>query len=108
MAGALVCVVARSSDPRSFRRGSGRSLPPSRASTLAGLPPTWFGVGTVDLFHDECVDFASRLRTSGVPCTLEIAQGAYHGFDKVSPAAAVSRRFTASWESALREALAVT
>lgn len=81
---------------------------PARAATVRGLPPTWIGVGTVDLFHDECVDFASRLRESAVPCTLEVAHGGYHAFDVVSPRAAVSRRFTESWQSALREALAIT
>lgn len=78
---------------------------PARAATLAGLPSTWIGVGTADLFHDECVAFATRLRESGVPCTLELARGAYHGFDVVSPRAAVSRRFEASWKAALRDAL---
>lgn len=78
---------------------------PSRAAPLDGLPPTWIGVGTADLFHDECRDFAARLEESGVPCTLEIAEGAYHAFDMVSPGAAVSRRFTESWQRALRAAL---
>lgn len=81
---------------------------PSRAAPLDGLPPTWIGVGTADLFHDECRDFAARLEESAVPCTLEIADGAYHAFDMVSPRAAVSRRFTESWQSALREAVAIT
>jgi acetyl esterase/lipase len=79
---------------------------PARASSLAGLPSTWIGVGTADLFHDECVAFAERLRASGVPCTLQLARGAYHGFDVVSPRAAVSRRFEASWIGALRAAIA--
>jgi acetyl esterase/lipase len=78
---------------------------PSRAASLAGLPPTWIGVGTLDLFHDECVDYAQRLEASGVRCTLEIAHGAYHGFDEVSPHAAITRRFRASWQTALETAL---
>ena len=78
---------------------------PSRAASLAGLPPTWIGVGDVDLFHDECASFAARLRECGVPSTLEIAPGGYHAFDVVSPRAAISRRFEASWRAALRDAL---
>jgi hypothetical protein len=35
---------------------------PARRDDLSGLPPTWIGVGTADLFHDECVDYANRLR----------------------------------------------
>jgi acetyl esterase/lipase len=30
---------------------------PARATDLRGLPPTWIGVGTHDLFHDEDVDY---------------------------------------------------
>jgi acetyl esterase/lipase len=93
------------------REPGGASAPegavPSRAESVEGLPPTWIGVGTVDLFHEECTAFAARLRGSGVPCTLEIAHGGYHAFDVVSPRAAISRRFEASWRAALRNALGV-
>ncbi len=78
---------------------------PARAASLAGLPPAWIGVGTADLFHDEDVAYAERLRASGVPCTLEVVPGAYHGFDATTPRAPVSRAFLASRDRALREAL---
>ena len=29
---------------------------------LSGLPPAWIGVGTRDLFHDECRAYGERLR----------------------------------------------
>ena len=54
---------------------------PGRRADLAGLPPTWIGVGTLDLFHDEDVAYADRLRAAGVQCELEIVDRAYHGFD---------------------------
>lgn len=54
---------------------------PSRATDLSGLPPAWIGVGTVDLFHDEDVEYARRLEEAGVPCVLEVVEGGYHGFD---------------------------
>ncbi|MCA9572625.1 MAG: alpha/beta hydrolase, partial [Myxococcales bacterium] len=64
---------------------------PARAADLTGLPPAWIGVGTADLFHDEDVAYAERLRASGVPVDLEVVPGAYHGFDVVVPDAEVSR-----------------
>jgi acetyl esterase/lipase len=79
---------------------------PARRADLSGLPPAWLGVGTHDLFHDEDVDYACRLRAAGVPTTLEVVPGAFHGFDAVLPGAPVSRAFFASQVAALREAFA--
>ena len=78
---------------------------PARAADLGGLPPAWIGVGSLDLFHDECVDYAQRLRAAGVDCTLEVVEGAFHGFDYVAPRAKVTRDFHASQVDALRAAL---
>jgi acetyl esterase/lipase len=87
----------------------GASVPagavPARAESLAGLPSAWIGVGTQDLFHDEDVAYAERLRASGVACKLEIVDGGYHGFDEVSPSANVVRAFRKSRIDALRAAL---
>lgn len=78
---------------------------PARAEDLAGLAPAWIGVGTLDLFHDEDLAYAQRLREAGVACDLEVVQGAYHGFDIVQPRARVSREFLARQSDALRTAL---
>ena len=43
---------------------------PSRRGDLTGLPPTWIGVGTLDILHDEAVDYAKRLAAADVPCDL--------------------------------------
>jgi triacylglycerol lipase len=59
---------------------------PSRAKSLAGLPPTFIAVGTLDLFVDEDVDYASRLVREGVPTELHVYPGAFHGFDNVATA----------------------
>jgi acetyl esterase/lipase len=79
---------------------------PARQDDLSGLPPAWIGVGTNDLFHDEDVAYAERLNQAGVPCRLEVVQGAFHGFDLVVPKAEVSRAFFASQCASLRTALA--
>jgi acetyl esterase/lipase len=45
---------------------------PARRTDLSGLPPAWIGVGTLDLFHAEDVDYAHRLRRAGVPVDLVV------------------------------------
>lgn len=65
----------------------------ARAESLAGLPPTWIGVGDEDLFHDEDLAYAERLRAADVPVTLEVVPGAFHGFDMIAPKKSVSRAF---------------
>ncbi|HUB56968.1 MAG TPA: alpha/beta hydrolase fold domain-containing protein, partial [Mycobacterium sp.] len=81
---------------------------PARRNDLSGLPPAWIGVGTQDLFHDEDLDYAERLTAAGVPCHVEVVQGAFHGFDQVVPKAGVSQSFFASQCASLRAALAPT
>lgn len=78
---------------------------PARRDDLSGLPPTWIGVGTADLFHDECVDYANRLRAAGVPTQLRIVPGGFHGFDVVGARTAVVRHFRADQLAAMRQLL---
>lgn len=91
--------------------GAERVVPyaaPARRDDLRGLPPTWIGVGTLDLFHDEDVAYARRLREAGVPCELEIVEGAFHGFDAVMPRTPVSRAFWRAQADALRRRLGLS
>ncbi len=75
---------------------------PARASDLAGLPPTFIGVGALDLFVEESVAFAGRLTRVGVPTELHVYPGAFHGFNNIE--ADVSRRFHRDQDDALRRA----
>lgn len=77
---------------------------PARRGDLSGLPPAWIGVGTLDLFHDEDLAYADRLRAAGVDCEVEIVDGAFHGFDGLAPKAAVSQAFFDSQCAGLRAA----
>lgn len=78
---------------------------PARREDLTGLPPAWLGIGTLDLFYDESVAYATRLREAGVAVHLEVAEGAFHAFDFIAPKASVSQRFFASQCRSLRAAL---
>lgn len=77
---------------------------PARRADLAGLAPAWIGVGTLDLFYDEDLLYAERLREAGVSCAVETVSGAFHGFDQLVPKAAVSQAFFASQCASLRGA----
>jgi acetyl esterase/lipase len=79
---------------------------PSRRDDLSGLAPAWIGVGTNDLFHDEDLAYAERLRGAGVSCEVEIIPGAFHGFDVVASKSQVSQGFFDSQCETLRAALA--
>ncbi len=79
---------------------------PARVASVAGLPPAWVGVGSIDLFVEEDMEYARRLVHAGVGTELLVARGAFHGFDVFVPGAEVSKQFSASWKSALRKAFA--
>jgi acetyl esterase/lipase len=79
---------------------------PARRDDLAGLPQAWIGVGTLDLFHDEDLEYAERLRASGVPCEVMVVKGAFHGFDGIAPKADVSQSFFKSQCAMLQTAFA--
>jgi acetyl esterase/lipase len=79
---------------------------PARREDLSGLPPAWIGVGALDLFHDEDLAYAERLRAAGVPCQVEVVSGAFHGFDAIVPKAEVSQSFFNSQRAALHDAFA--
>lgn len=57
---------------------------PSLADDLSGLPPTWIGTGSLDLFYDEDLDYARRLVAAGVPVELHSYPGAIHAFNAVA------------------------
>ncbi|OBI02805.1 alpha/beta hydrolase [Mycobacterium scrofulaceum] len=81
---------------------------PARRDDLSGLPPAWIGVGTLDLFYEECLQYARRLREAGVAVHEEIAPGAFHAFDQIVEKAPVSVKFFASQCDHLRDALAAS
>ncbi len=65
----------------------------ARREDLSGLAPAWVGVGELDLFHDESVDYARRLQAAGVPCELVTVPGMYHGADGLAMKAPAMQEF---------------
>jgi acetyl esterase/lipase len=78
---------------------------PARADDLAGLPPTWIGVGALDVFRDEDIDYATRLLGAGIPTELHVYPGAPHGFDMLLGSTEVARRCQRDMDAALQRAM---
>ena len=79
---------------------------PARVADVHGLPPTFIGVGSIDLFVDEDVTYAHRLIDAGVPTELVVVPGAFHGFDGIAAQTQLAKRFTAAKIAALTRAFA--
>lgn len=79
---------------------------PARVKNLAGLPPTFIGVGSIDLFVDKNIDYAQRLNAAGVAIELVVVPGAYHGFDS-EMSTKVVQKFYAVKIVALRSGLKI-
>jgi acetyl esterase/lipase len=80
---------------------------PARVENLAGLPPAWIGVGSIDLFVDEDIEYARRLIEAGVSTELLVVPGAYHGFDGVVPGASITKQFKLARYNSLARAFGI-
>ena len=78
---------------------------PARRADLSGLPPTWIGVGSLDVFHDEDVVYAQRLKECGIECEIDIIASAFHGFDVFDPQLPIVQDFRKSQIEALKKYL---
>jgi acetyl esterase/lipase len=58
----------------------------ARAEKLEGLAPAFIGVGSLDLFLEENLEYARRLTRAGVPVELHVYPGAFHGSDLMTEA----------------------
>ena len=64
----------------------------ARATNLCNLPPAYISVGSMDLFRDENIAYASRLLAAGVATELQVYPGCFHDSENLAPHAAVSLR----------------
>jgi acetyl esterase/lipase len=81
---------------------------PSRRKDLTGLPPAWIGVGTLDLFYEEDMAYAQKLKECGVACELVVIPGAFHGFDVLDHSLPVVQEFHRAQIAALKQHLLPT
>lgn len=54
---------------------------PARYKDVSSMPPTWIGVGDIDLFYEESVTYSERLKAAGIKCEMDIVSSAHHGFE---------------------------
>ena len=88
-------------------RGVPKQAVPARTDNLAGLPPAFIGVGSIDLFCDEDVDYARRLNDAGVATELIVVPGAFHGFDNPMLPSKIGTWFNTAKLDALRAGLGI-
>lgn len=79
---------------------------PARRNDLRGLPPTWIGVGDIELFFDEDRTYADRLKAAGVDCALNVVSGAPHGFESIAARTKLAQAYVSRSREWLREKLA--
>lgn len=77
----------------------------ARRTDLAGLPPAWIGVGERDLFYAEDLAYAAGLTAAGVPCTVDVVPGMFHGADVMPRPPESMRAFWQRLAAALRGAV---
>ena len=76
----------------------------AKAENLSNLPPAFIGVGSLDLFVDECLEYTQRLISSGIPAELIIYPGCFHGF-QMAKEASITKRANTNSLRALKDAL---
>lgn len=82
------------------------AIAPARVEDVTGLPPAWIGVGSIDLFVGENVNYATRLLMAGIETELVVVPGAFHAFDLRAPDTVIAQEFLSSRLRALRRGLA--
>ncbi|MFT3723353.1 MAG: alpha/beta hydrolase [Hyphomonadaceae bacterium] len=87
--------------------GSPAVAVPSRRRDFRDLPATFIGVGAIDLFVEENIEYASRLIKAGVATELVVVPGGFHGFDIFAPESATAQGFERSKLNALKRGLGI-
>ncbi|WAL49317.1 alpha/beta hydrolase [Rhodococcus pyridinivorans] len=65
---------------------------PARLDDPTGLAPAYIEVGELDIFRDECIEYARRLLTAGVSCELHVIPGAPHAHDLLGMPLSIGQR----------------
>ena len=78
---------------------------PTRASNLSGLPPTYIGVGTADLFREENISYARKLMDANVKTDFHVYPDGFHGFDILANESDLAQRFITEQMNIVSQAL---
>lgn len=108
--GEFIWTRASSSYCRAQYMNTGESSPyasAARATDLSRLPPAYISVGSLDLFVDECLAYASRLVKVGIPTEVIVYPGCFHGF-KMAAGTRIVERAEADSIRAFRRAFALS
>lgn len=76
----------------------------SRLTDFKGLPPAFINIGAIELFADDCIDYAKNLLDAGVPTELHVYPGVYHGGYLLAPDTAISQQMIQDRHDALKRA----
>ena len=93
-------------DAQDAEDAHGYRAAPSRAATLAGLPPAYVLTAEADLLRDEGEHYAALLKQAGVPVTVRRGPGMTHGFIRLSAVCSVADTLLEEAAAALKQALA--
>ncbi|KAK2728499.1 arylesterase monooxygenase [Colletotrichum kahawae] len=74
----------------------------ARVEDLRGLPPTYIDVGGLDLFRDECIEYAAKLSKADVEVEFHMWPGLPHGFESAPGIRWVERALEARNEAIKR------
>lgn len=77
---------------------------PARATSFAGLPPTYSYVGSIEPFYAETLTYIKNLRDAGGIARADVYPGAFHGFDLVAPNSQIAKLARTNFRNALRYA----
>lgn len=74
------------------KEGTDPYAAPARAESLKGLPPTYIDVGELDIFRDECIEFAGRLAKENISVELHVYPRVPHAFEVYGSRTSVGKR----------------
>lgn len=80
---------------------------PARATDFSGLPSAFVAVGSLDVFRDEDVAYATHLLQAGIDTELHVFPGAFHAFDLFAPNAASSKSLQQLFKGFLKKRFAM-
>ncbi len=64
---------------------------PAIAEDFSDLPPTITHVGSLEPFRDETIEYVNALEAAGVPTKFKLFEGAYHGYNNLSPETSIGK-----------------